>query len=135
MVAILSILVSIGSASYRNYIKSVELDGVTKGIIFDLRQARAKAMSGEERSRWGVHLVNGTDDYYELFLTESDYASATVTATTFLSGGIAFSTPGEGVTKDVVFFKISGTTTSETVGLTFEGETRTITVTSEGVVY
>lgn len=136
----MAIIVTLGVAgveTYRNFSKGVELSSVGQTIAADLRHMQSKAMIGEGGYKWGVHIVNGTDDYYELFSTPMDYSSASkdVIATTTLARGIAFSDPAEGNAKDIIFNKISGTTTATTIGLVSEGQTQTITVSSIGTIY
>jgi prepilin-type N-terminal cleavage/methylation domain-containing protein len=134
VIAIISILAVFASTSYRNYVRNVEFGSVKQGIIFDLREARAKAMAGEDGKRWGVHFENGTNDYYEVFSTNSDYASGTVDKTNYLSGAISFSLPTDGNNIYIIFSK-GGTTTSQTIEITFENQTKTIMVGGEGNIY
>lgn len=133
VIAIIAIIAVVGSDSYRNYVKTVELRTTARTIVADLGQVRSKAMTGDGGYKWGVHFINGTDDYYELFSTDGTYS--TTTATTTLSKSITFSSPTEGNTTNIIFNKISGTTTAATVIITSEGATQTVTVNETGAIY
>lgn len=133
VIAIIAVIVAAGSGFYRNFGKNVELTSTAQMIATDLRQMQGKAMVGEGGYKWGVHFINSTNDYYELFST--DGVNSTTTATSTLSKSITFSDPNESTTKDVLFNKISGTTTATTVIIASEGATQTITVSDVGAIY
>lgn len=137
VIAIMAVLGASGVGYYRNVVQRVSSDAALTLINSDLRNARAKAMAGDMSRFWGIHFVNGTTDYYELFSTPGTYTDAQkfVEATTSLSKGIAFIDPTEGNTKDIIFTKISGTTTAATVSVISEGKTSIVTVTALGVIY
>ena len=137
VIAIIAVLGTVGSGYYREFIKNVEIQSVSKTLASDLRHARSKAMIGEDGFKWGAHIVNvnGGDQYYELFSTPTNYAGGTVTATTTLSRGLIFSDPSASSSKDIIFTKISGTTTASTVVIVSEGNYATTTVSSIGAVY
>lgn len=137
VIAIIAILGTVGSGYYRGFIKNVEIQSVSKTLAGDLRQVRSKSMIGEDGMKWGAHFVNvgGGDQYYELFSTPTNYAGGTVTATTTLSKGLSFSDPPADSSKDIIFTKISGTTTPATVVIVSEGSYATTTVSSIGAVY
>ncbi len=137
VLAIIAVLGTAGVGYYRGFVKSVELQSVTKTLASDLRQVRSKSMIGEGGVKWGAHFVNvsGGDQYYELFSTPTNYAGGTVTATTTLSRGLVFSDPSAGTSKDIIFTKISGTTTPAIVVILSEGQYATTTVSSIGSIY
>lgn len=140
VIAIVTVIAAAGVGSYRNFGKTVELSSTAQGIAADLRQVQSKAMVGEGGYKWGAHFVNGTpDSYYLLFsTTASTYTTdgtSTTTATTTLSKGIVFSDPASGASKDIIFNKISGTTTVATVAIITEGTTATTTVSAIGTIY
>lgn len=136
VVAILAILGTAGFGMYHNFVKNVELSSMTQTIRTDLKSARSKAQAGNENYRWGIHFVNGTNDYYEVFSTPTNYADVgkEVRETIYLRGGVKFSDPMEDNNKDVIFARISGTTTAATVAVTFSGQTETINVGISGSV-
>lgn len=139
VMAIVVTLAAAGSGMYRNFGKNVELSSTAQTIAADLRHMQSKAMVGEGGFKWGAHIVNTTpDDYYVLFSTSgTSYLDGTTVslATTTLSKAIAFSDPVEGALKDIIFNKISGTTTATTTTITSEGLTQTVNVSSVGTVY
>lgn len=135
VIGIIAILSVIGTGYYRGFFKNVELDLSAKTIISDLRQARAKAMAGEDGLKWGIHFINGASDSYELFSTAADYAAGAVKTTTFLQGTVIFTNPAEAAVLDIIFEKITGTTAASAVTISSEGDTKTITITSQGNVY
>jgi len=135
---IIAVLGAVSTGYYRNYVKNVEFDSTVKTVVYDLKHAQSKAMAGEDDKKWGVHFVNGTnDDYYEIFSTSVDYgdASTVVKDTVYLPVAIAFISPAQGATSDIIFDKIAGTTSASSVSLNFEGSTSTVTVTAVGGIY
>src|SRR3989344_5914102 len=89
------------------------LDGARQQAISELTLARDRALRGEDERKWGIHFVNGTDDYYELFSTPTNYADmdTTVREVTYLPNGVTLTDPAESGTLDIIFNGISGTTT------------------------
>lgn len=139
VMAIIALLGVAGAGYYRGFVKSVELQSVSKTLAEDLKHVRSKSMIGEGGFKWGAHVVNtsGGNQYYELFSTPTNYADATksVISTTTLSAGLTFSDPSAGSNKDIIFTKISGTTTASTVVVVSEGKYATTTISSIGSVY
>lgn len=139
VIAIIALLGAIGSGYYRGFIKNIELQSVSKALMGDLKHIRSKSMIGEDGVKWGAHIVNtsGGDQYYELFSTPTNYADIAkdVISTTTLSVGLTFSDPGAGASKDIIFTKISGTTTATTVVVVSEGTYATTTISNIGAVY
>lgn len=137
VMSIISVVAVLATGQFRNFIKNIELKTAASGIISELKSARAKAMAGEDSLRWGIHFVNDADDYYELFSTPSDYVSAstTVKTTTFLPGLVIFTDPAESGTKDMIFSQVTGTSTTASVTVFFENNTRTVTTTAIGNIY
>lgn len=136
VIAIIALLAGAGAGFYRNIVKNIEIQSVAKVLAGDLRHMRSKSMIGENGLKWGAHIVNvnGDSHYYVLFSTATNYAGGTALATTTLSSGVAFSDPSAGTSKDIIFTKITGTTTPATIVLTSEGSTQTINVTSIGTI-
>lgn len=128
VVTVLAILAAIASGIYSNLGKNTELNSVAETISFDLRRAQSRAMVGEGGFKWGIHFVNGATDYYEAFSTPTDYSDAgkVVVATTTLSNGITFSSPAAGFSTDVIFNKITGTTTASSIVIANQNYTKTI---------
>ncbi len=136
VVAILAILGAAGFSYYGNVAKDVEVTTVAHTLASELKDARARAMGGENQRKWGVHVVNGTSDYFEVFSTPTTYADAgtIVDRTQYLFSGVAFSDPSESTTKDIIFTGISGTTTASSLTLTSQTQTITITVSPLGLI-
>ncbi len=136
VVAIMGILAALGTSSYFGYLKNVEIDSVSREIVSVLREAQGRAMAGDSGKKWGVHFVNGDDDYYELFSTATDYSGGTAGAATYLRPGVEFVVPSPGGSLDVIFSRISGTTAAtSTVVISSAGGTATTTVTAIGNIY
>lgn len=137
VVAVLAILGGIGSSYYFNVVKNIEMSTAAAGVISDLKHAQNSAMAGETGVRWGVHFVNGTDDYYQVFSTPTNFASAstTITSIIYLPQQVTFANPSEGSTKDVLFERITGVVASTTVTLASSDSTRIITVPAVGSAY
>lgn len=137
VIAIIAILGAAGVGYFRNTVKNIEVEEITKTLVSDIKNTRAKSMAGENNMKWGVHIVNSTNDYYEMFSTPTNYADVqmSVLATTTLSRGIVFSNPAEGFSNDIIFSKVGGTTTPATAGISSEGRITTITITAQGTVY
>jgi len=133
--AIIVILGSMGVGFYANYSKSVEINSLDQTIIFDLKQAQSKSMIGEGGLKYGIHFVNGTKDYYEIFSTPDTYLNKTVISTNYLTNGVTFSDPSEGISKDIIFNKISGgVSVASSVSLASQSNTKTIYVSSIGSI-
>lgn len=134
VIAIIAILGVAGFETYRSFSKNVELRSASRSIAADLRYVQSKSMTGEGGRRWGAHFVSGDITYGDHYTLFSTTGSATTTiATTTLSKGVTFSDPSSG-TKDVIFSKISGTTTVSAVSIVSEGMTQTINVTAIGTI-
>src|SRR3989338_9638224 len=134
-VAIMAVISGVGFGYYHNYTKSVQLEASFKTMVSDLKNAQNRAMTGEDGLKWGVHFANGTDDYYELFSTASNYASGTVKSAVYLPAGIAFSDPVESGSEDIIFNKINGTTTTADITVTAYGQSKTVNVSAVGSIY
>jgi prepilin-type N-terminal cleavage/methylation domain-containing protein len=134
VISVLVILSSIGVGSYINYAKSVEINSVTQALVFDLKQAQSKAMTGEGGLKWGIHAVNGVKDYYEIFSTPTDYSSASkvIISTNYLQSNVNFTDPVSDSTKDIIFNKISGSTTGASLIVNSQNITRMVNVSSIG---
>ena len=132
--AVLVIIAVAGSGFYTNYNKSIEIDAATQSLVFNLKQARSNSMIGVGSFKWGVHFVNSTADYYEIFSTPTDYSSASkvVTSKIYLSNGVTFSNPISDATSDIIFNKISGNASTSQVGLVYQDNSRIINVSTIG---
>jgi prepilin-type N-terminal cleavage/methylation domain-containing protein len=136
VVSILVIVASMGFGLYFNYGKSVQVTSLAETIVFDLKQAQSKSMTGVGNLKWGIHFVNADLDYYEIFSSPTDYSNIekVIVSTNYLSDGIIFSTPTSNSTIDIIFNKISGSTIGSSVSITSNEITKTISVSSLGSV-
>lgn len=136
VLSIVIIISSIGAGFYMNYGKSVEISSATNTLVFNLKQAQSKAMIGEGGFKWGMHFVNTTADYYEIFSTPTDYSDGAkaIISTIYLGSSAEFSDPASSSSKDIIFNKISGSTSASSVAI-FHGDiTKTVSVSGIGSI-
>jgi prepilin-type N-terminal cleavage/methylation domain-containing protein len=136
VMAILVIIAFVSRDLYTNFALDTTIDNNSKTIMFDLRSARDKAMNGQDDDNWGIHFVNATSDYYEIFSTPTNYASAstTIESTNYLNGNVTFSSPATGNSVDIIFTKISGLATATDIIIISGTNQRTISVKSQGLI-
>lgn len=136
VIGILVIIATMSRDFYGSFVPTAQLEDNAKTIIYDLRNARDRAMNGQESKLWGIHFVNGASDYYEVFSTPSDYndIQKTVLVTSYLRNGITFSSPSEGTNFDIIFSKISGQVASSSITLQVRNNFRTIFVKEQGLI-
>ncbi|OGE83922.1 MAG: hypothetical protein A3B23_03030 [Candidatus Colwellbacteria bacterium RIFCSPLOWO2_01_FULL_48_10] len=143
VLVIIGIISVTGSGYYTNIVKDLDLSVVAENIIFDLKAAQAKAMTGESGERWGVCFRNPSSgsDVYEIVSPAStctESGSSTVKTTVYLQGATVFEVPAAGTTVSVVFNKITGATQSavdQTIRIVLNNQPRTITITPIGRIY
>lgn len=140
VIAMLAVVASMSTAVYFGFYQGVRLDETRQDISNNAVLARSKAMQGEESLKWGIrfnNILNDANDKYEVFASASDYSAGTVKETFYLPASIEFSDPANGAVKDIIFNKISGTAASASSITIVDsgGETRTISVNSQGLVY
>lgn len=129
--SIIAVLAVFAVGYYRNYVRNVEFEATKNGIMTDLRDARAKAMAGNSDKAWGMLLMNGTNDYYDVYSV-----GGSTTTVVYLPSGITFVHPASGNFQNIVFSKIGGTTTAATTtSITFEGLTKTVNISANGTIY
>jgi type II secretory pathway pseudopilin PulG len=132
----LAIISVAASGFYNNYNKSIEINTTAQVISADLKQMQSKSMSGEGGLKWGIHFVNSTENYYELFSTTDSYAvGKTIISTNYLPNKILFSDPAASSSKDIIFSRISGIATASSVSIVSNGVTQTIEVSAIGTVF
>lgn len=137
VIAILAILGAAGFGYYANTARDVEITTISHEITADLRSARSSAINGEKSRAWGLHFVNSSRNYVQLYSTPTSYsdASTTIEDTTYLTDGVTFADPSTSTTKDILFARITGTTTASSITITSSLESLTVHVSSLGVVY
>lgn len=141
-VAILAILVAAASPVLRGVVRKGEIDSFSQNIIFDLKQARARSMSGDGGLKWGLHLVSvtSTRSFYQVFSSPSNYndQSSTVQSATYLPLLIHFTSPAPSSTQDIIFDKIRGTIPASTTIIfsnPVDNQIRTINLNASGNIY
>lgn len=136
VIALLAVLSTLATDFYTNFQRGSELEAASKSLARDIKRMRESALSGLSDNNWGVHMVNGATDYYEVFSSPTDYVNAAkiISATTSLPQNIYFSLPAEGVSQDILFSKIAATTTATSISLISRGATSTIKVSAFGGV-
>lgn len=140
VIGMLAVVASMSTAVYFGFYQGVKLDEARRDISNNLVLARSRAAQGEESLKWGIrfnNVLNDANDKYEIFATVSDYSAGTVKETFYLPAAVEFSDPSNGNVKDIIFNKISGAATaaSSVTILDSGGETRTINVNSQGLIY
>jgi prepilin-type N-terminal cleavage/methylation domain-containing protein len=136
VIAVLAIIAAMSRDSFSSFLGGSGLKDSAQMIAYDLRSIRNQAMNGANDRNWGIHFVNGTDDYYEIFSSPDGYSDIAkeITRTDYLKNNVVFSNPAESSSLDVVFNKISGTTTAVGIVLGLGLEQQIIAVNSQGLV-
>lgn len=136
VIGILVVIAAMSRDFYGSFVSGAQLDANAKTIVYDIRNTRDKAMNGQDDRRWGLHFVNGASDYYETFSSPTDYSDGakTIGVTTYLRNGIILTSPAEGFNTDIMFNKISGTTTAATIIIKAGNDTKTISVEGQGLI-
>lgn len=136
--SIIVVLTSVSVGFYVNYGKTVDINSVVQIMASNLKQAQSKSMIDEGGFKWGIHFVNvsGASNYYEIFSTPTDYtnSSKVISSTNYLSSGVTFSDPASGLSKNIIFNKISGGTTPSSVSVVAGAITKTINVSGIGSI-
>lgn len=121
--------------------RSVKLEGAARDIVSALRLAHDRAVLGEDGDAngagdaWGIRFTNGASDLYETFFGLS-YNAGNVKETVYLPGGISFAAPAEGNSADIIFTKLTGTTSAETtLSVTDNTQTRDAIIYPSGRIY
>ncbi|MBI2450983.1 MAG: prepilin-type N-terminal cleavage/methylation domain-containing protein [Parcubacteria group bacterium] len=107
IIAILSVALT---AAYQSFQRGAILDIASREIVGKLREAQARALSGEDGSRWGVRFDNSLAGY-RLFSTLTTFASGAVKETLFLSNRVEYKTfdgGGLGSPLDITFERLTG---------------------------
>ncbi|MGC8651552.1 MAG: pilus assembly FimT family protein [Minisyncoccia bacterium] len=138
VIGITAILSVVGVGFYASQQKAKILENTAQEITNYLRYIQQKSVSQEQGLQWGVHFENPTSgsDFYALY-TGTTYTSPVETK--YLPTGIIFTTPATGNSVNVSFNKLTGTNysgTSQTIVIqaTSSGATKTISVSSQGLI-
>lgn len=137
VISIFAVLAGVAVVELANFKRGTVLESSAKDIVSSLRLVHDKAMLGEDGDSngqgdpWGIRFANSTSDTYASFFGVA-YSGGTVKETAYLSPPMAFGAPTEGNNTDVIFTKLSGTTTSSTITVTDGAQSKTITVDASG---
>ena len=141
--AIIALLGTVAGLALVNYQRSMAADTTAREITGQLRLAQRKAVSGEDGDlngqgdTWGVRFSNPSGsaaDTYQVFYG-TVYNSASTTATIYLSSSVKFTNPTDNTDTDIIFTKLSGTTTPATIAIALPdgSDSRTITIATSTV--
>jgi len=140
VIAITTILASVGISSYVNQQRSKLLDTSVHEIVGYLRYAQQKSIVQESGNQWGIYFENPADekDFYALY-TGSSYTFDEEKERRYLSSGITFTTPDTNESIDVSFNKLTGTNATSTpqsitIKSTVTNSTSTISISGQGLI-
>lgn len=134
VVAITSILATVGISSYVNHSRSKLLDTTSQEVVSYLRYAQHKSMAQEGGNQWGIHFENSDagGDFYGLYKGITYSGSE---ETRYLPKGISFATPGDNETIDIPFYKLIGDSMGGRIVMCgYFDECVSITVSSVGLI-
>lgn len=140
VIALMLVLVLISVLSLGGRKGKTELDGITKQIAGQLREAQSKSASQVNATTWGVRVDNATSGAFFGAFSSSTYTTSTRTSYTKLPRNISYvtSTLPVGTYREITFVQISGapsTTTSFSLQLAdTPNVSTTITVGQGGVI-
>ena len=138
VIGIFAVLAAVSAIQLANFQRGAKLESASKDIVSALRLAHDRAVLGEDGNTdgagdaWGIRFANASSDAYQTFFGSS-YSSGNVKETVFLPSGVSFTAPTEGFNADVVFAKLTGTTTAQVlVTIADDTSTKTITIDTTG---
>lgn len=137
VLGIFALIAGVASVQLANFQRGTVLESASKDIVSTLRLAHDKAMLGEDGDSngqgdaWVIRFANSTTDTYASFYGVA-YNINNVKETAYLSPPLAFTAPTEGNNTDVIFTKLSGTTTPATITIGDNDQTKTVTVDASG---
>jgi len=140
IIALMVVIVMISILALGGRKGTTELEGVTKQIVSQLREAQSKSASQVNSTTWGVRIDNATSGAYFGAYSSSTYSTSTKAGYTRLPRNIRFvtSTLPVGSYREITFAQISGlpsTTTIISLQLTdTPNVSTTITVGQGGVI-
>jgi hypothetical protein len=136
VIGMIVIIATMSRDFFGSFVSPSQLENNAKTIIFDLRNTRDKAMNGLEDRNWGIHFVNGANDYYEVFSTPTNYSdlAKSTLVTSYLQNGIIFNSPAEGVNTDIIFAKINGQVASSSIIIKAGANQRVISIQPQGLI-
>lgn len=140
IIALMVVIVMISILALGGRKGTTELEGITKQIVSQLREAQSKSASQVNSTTWGVRIDNATSGAYFGGYSSSTYSTSTKAGYTRLPRNVRFvtSTLPVGSFREITFSQISGlpsTTTVISLQLTdTPSVSTTITVGERGVI-
>lgn len=140
IIALMVVIVMISILALGGRKGTTELEGITKQIVSQLREAQSKSASQINSTTWGVRIDNATSGAYFGGYSSSTYSTSTKAGYTRLPRNVRFvtSTLPVGSFREITFSQISGlpsTTTVISLQLTdTPSVSTTITVGERGVI-
>lgn len=134
---VLVILATGAALQLVNFQRNAAIESAAKDMVSSLRLAHDRAMLGKDGNAdgagdpWGIRFANSASDAYETFYG-AIYNAGTVKETVYLPPPAAFSAPAEANNTDIIFTKLTGTTTAATITITDGTQSKTITVDASG---
>ena len=127
-VAIISLIVGMSLPIYRAFQTKNDLDMTAETVAFALRRAQTYARGVKADSQWGVSIQSGALTVFKgasYAARDTSYDESSV-----ISGGIVV-----GGLSEVVFTKLTGQpSTTGTVALTVNNDTKTVDINAKGTV-
>ena len=124
VVSILMIIGTLSTAFYSRFLTQNSVDDTVNRLVGSFRKAQIYSMMGKQNNTWGVR-----------------YTAATKTITLYLTSNSAFDenfTHNNNITvngfTDILFARITGTTTASSITVNGGNNSKTITINSAGVV-
>ncbi|HPD55367.1 MAG TPA: prepilin-type N-terminal cleavage/methylation domain-containing protein [Candidatus Paceibacterota bacterium] len=106
---IIAMIAVISFANLSGHREELSVDLEAEKMVAYLREARNRALAGQDDSSWGVHFVNvaSDSDYYNLFKGLT-FNTSTIVDTHFLSKQVEFVVPPVDSSSDIVFLRSTG---------------------------
>lgn len=129
VISLMLILGTLGTAFGARFLTQNGVSNATDQLIGDLRQAQIYAMIGKQNSNWGVNFASNTITLYK----GATFASRTSAFDATFSVNANISISGFSDDNFTRVTGLPGFTTPQTITISGTGETKTITINSQGV--
>ncbi|MFH1207564.1 MAG: GspH/FimT family pseudopilin [Patescibacteria group bacterium] len=127
VIGMISIVTAVALPAFAMMQKNVSLKNYTKEIVSNLRQAQTQAITSQNGSSHGIYFSN--DQY---IICEKDCTPAFRTTAYTIANGVSIL---QGAGASVVFNRLTGNTTPQTIVIGFSGgKQNTITVDESGLI-
>ncbi|SRR5258708_14028559 len=129
VISLMMLLGTLGTAFSARFLTQNAVSNATDQLIGDLRQAQINAMMGKQNSNWGVNFGSNTITLYK----GATYATRTIAFDATFSVNASANITGLTDDNFTRVTGIPGFTTPQTITISGSGETKTITINSQGV--